>query len=277
MTLAAIAFARAVYFLAAMALFGGAALGTLLKSRLPIIAPVRLPRAWIVPAALLAACVWFVLAAAQMAGALSARALLETATATLYGQLFLIRIALLLALALVPRRRQKLTALLAAAALALPAATSHAAASSPAGFTAIGTSLDAVHLLTAGFWIGGLAVLAALFRRKEPNILLALSLFSDWALVSVLLLAMTGLINAASIVLADKNAAAPLYLGVLGAKLALVALMLVLAGINRFKRVPRGDQRGIARNAAWELGLGIIVVLLAGALGQLSPTLVPAG
>jgi copper transport protein len=218
-----------------------------------------------------------VLAAAQMAGALSARALLETATATLYGQLFLIRIALLLALALVPRRRQKLTALLAAAALALPAATSHAAASSPAGFTAIGISLDAVQLLTAGFWIGGLAVLAALFRRKEPNILLALSLFSDWALVSVLLLAMTGLIDAASIVLADKNAAAPLYLGVLGAKLALVALMLVLAGINRFKRMPRGDERGIARNVAWELGLGIIVVLLAGALGQLSPTLVPAG
>ena len=63
---------------------------------------------------------------------------------------------------------------------------------------------DAVHLLTAGFWIGGLAVLVVLFRRKEPNILLALSLFSDWAMIAVLLLVMTGLINAASIILGGQ-------------------------------------------------------------------------
>ena len=268
-----IALARGVYFAFAMLLFGSAAFGALLHKRLPIISAVRLPRWWLLPPALLAACAWFALAAAQMAGAMEWSALTQAATATLFGQVFVLRIVLLLGLAFVPGRNAVMAALLAAGALALPAATSHAAAASPAGFAAIGTTLDAVHLLTAGFWIGGLAVLAALLRRKEPNILLALSLFSDWALVAVLLLVMTGLINAASILLGDKGAPTPLYLSVLGAKLALVLVMLGLAAVNRFRLMPRGQDRAIARNAAFELGLGIIVVLLAGALGQLPPTL----
>jgi len=123
-----------------------------------------------------------------------------------------------------------------------------------------------------------LAVLVALFRRKEPNILPALSLFSGFAIVAVLLLVMTGLINAASIILGGSNngsggAPAVPYLGVLGAKLALVAVMLILAAINRFKLMPRAKDASVARNAGIELGLGAIVVLLAGALGQLPPTL----
>jgi putative copper resistance protein D len=114
-------------------------------------------------------------------------------------------------------------------------------------------------------------MLAALFRRQEPNILLALSLFSDWAMIAVMLLVMSGLIDAASILLAGKPSWR--YVAVLGVKLALVAAMLVLAGINRFKLMPRTDNVAIARNTVRELGLGLIVVLLAGALGQLQPTL----
>jgi putative copper export protein len=272
LSLAGIAAARGVYFTAVMLLFGGAAFGILLKKRLPVIAAARLPRWPALLLALIAACVWFILAAAQMAGALTQEAMLETATATLFGQLFLVRLALLLGLALVLTRGQVLTALLAAGALVLPAATGHAAAASPAGFTFIGATLDGVHLLTAGFWVGGLAVLVVLFRRKEPNILLALSLFSEYAMIAVLLLTMTGLIDAASIILGGGAPALP-YLGVLGAKLALVAIMLTLAAINRFKLMPRAQDAGVARNAVIELGLGVIVVLLAGALGQLPPTL----
>jgi copper resistance protein D len=84
---------------------------------------------------------------------------------------------------------------------------------------------------------------------------------------------MTGLINAASIILGNKGTPALPYLSVLGAKLALVAVMLGLAAVNRFGLMPRGDDGTIARNAALELGLGVTVVLLAGALGQLPPTL----
>jgi copper resistance protein D len=273
MILAAIAVARGTYFAAAMLLFGSAAFGALLQNRLPVIAPARLPHRRALLLALIAGCAWFVLAAAQMAGVLTPSAIAEAATATLFGQLSQIRLAALLGLALVPWRNERWTALLAGVALVLPAATGHAAASSPAGFTAIGTVLDATHLLTAGFWIGGLAVLAALFRRKEANILPALSLFSDWAMIAVLLLVMTGLINAASIVLGGESAPATLYLGVLSAKLALVLVMLGLAAVNRFQLMPRAQDGAIARNAAFELGLGLIVVLLAGVLGQLPPTL----
>lgn len=272
-----LALSRGVYYAATMFLFGDAAFGVLLRAKLPIIAPVRL---WAVRwaallLALLAAWLWLGLAAAQMAGTMNGKVLAETLTATLFGQLFLARLAALssMALFLLFWRSGRLIAILAAAALALPAATSHAALASPAGFGAIGTILDGAHLLTAGFWIGGLVVLAALFRRQEPNLVLALSLFSDWAMMAVLLLVMTGLIDAASILLGGKGVPSLIYLWVLAAKLALVGVMLWLASANRLKWLPRNKQDVIARNTIRELMLGIVVVLLAGALGQLQPLL----
>jgi putative copper resistance protein D len=270
-----LAAARGLYYAAAMLLFGTFAFNRLLRAKLPmIVSPREVTVRWsALAAAAAAACVWFVMAAMQMAGMLDRDALVQAATATLFGQLFLARMMALLALAFVARRGAMPALLLAAIVLILPAATSHAAASSPAGFTVLGATLDAVHLLTAGFWIGGLAVLAILFRRKEPNILLALSLFSDWAMIAVLLLVMTGLINGASIILGDKGTPSALYLAVLGTKLTLVAAMLALAATNRFRWIPRSRDAAIARNAALELALGFIVVLLAGALGQLQPTL----
>jgi putative copper export protein len=268
---------RGIYFAATMLLFGDAAFGTLLRAKLPVIMPLR--HWWLrwaaLLVALLAGCIWLALAAAQMADALNADVLTATLTSTLFGQLFLVRLAALIAMALLLLfwRSAKLMILPATLALALPAVTSHTALASPAGFTAIGTMLDATHLLTAGFWIGGLVVLAALFRRKEPNMTLALSLFSEWAMIAVLLLVMTGLINGAQVLLGGKGTFSTLYLAVLGAKLALVAVMLWLAATNRFKLLPMGKEGAIARNTAYELAAGIIVVLLAGALGQLQPLL----
>lgn len=269
--------ARGLYYGALLSLFGDLAFSVLLRARLPIILPPndKAFRWSALALALAAGGAWLAAAAAQMADALNWDALTATITATLFGQLFVARTIALagLAFALLLRRGAKPALVLAAVALVLPAMTSHAAASSPAGFTLLGATLDAVHLLTAGFWIGGLAVLAMLFRRQEPNMPLVLSLFSEMAMIAVLLLVMTGLINAASILLGDKGAPSLPYLLVLGAKLALVAVMLSLAIFNRFRLMPIGDDKRIARNAAWELGLGLIVVLLAGALGQLQPTL----
>jgi putative copper export protein len=277
-----LAAARGLYYAATMLLFGDLAFSMLLRAKLPVIvSPTNIMMRWsALTVALTAACVWLVMAAIQMAAAFDTRAVIQTATATLFGQLFLVRMMALMALALAfaAKRGTKPAMLLAGIALILPAATSHAAASSPAGFAIFGATLDALHLATAGFWIGGLAVLAHLFRRKEANILLALSLFSDWAMIAVLLLVMAGLINGASILLGGSNEGSggtpsTLYLAVLGTKLALVSAMLTLAATNRFRLMPRGRDAAIARNAALELALGVIVVLLAGALGQLQPTL----
>ena len=90
-----LALSRGVYYAAAMLLFGEAAFGVLLRAKLPIVMPVRdWSLRW---AALLmagvAGCVWLGLAAAQMADMLNGRVLVEIVTATLFGQLFLVRLA----------------------------------------------------------------------------------------------------------------------------------------------------------------------------------------
>ncbi len=269
------ALSRGVYYAATMILFGEAAFGVLLRAKLPVITPLQVwSLRWVaLLSALVSGCLWLGLAAAQMAGAMNGQILAETMTATLFGELFLARLAALLGMALLLLfwRGGKRMAVLAAIALAVPAATSHVALASPAGFTLIGTILDGMHLLTAGFWIGGLVVLVLLFRRKEPNMVLALSLFSDWAMIAVLILVMTGLIDAASILLSGAGTPSLVYLAVLGAKLVLVAAMLWLATANRFKWLPQRKEPLIERNTVREFVLGVVVVLLAGALGQLQP------
>jgi putative copper resistance protein D len=280
----ALAFARAIYFAATMLLFGSLAMRVLMRARLPHIAKVQLPVLFrlALPAAVLAAAGWFVLAAAQMAG--DVRAALDPAVwiealGTLFGTGFVVRLAALLLTAAMLAAGSDVTAfLLAGMALAAPALSGHAAASSPAHFTAIGTIVDALHLLTAGFWIGGLAFLAALFARKsaKADLLLVLDLFSEWAMVAVLLLVMSGLINSALVLLGEPGKVSPPYLGVLGAKLACVAVMLALAATNRFRLIAKftaGAEARLARNVRLELGLGVFVAALAGLLGQLAPTL----
>lgn len=273
----ALILARGLSFAAMMLLFGSAAFRLALRRALPELAP-RLPgRAAVLLIAVLAGIAWFVLATAQMSGdpaAITDRAVLtETATGTLFGQMVLLRLAVLLALALT-WRWDWAALILSALALTLPAATSHAAGASPAHFTAIGITIDAIHLLACGFWIGGLGLLAGLGMAGigKPRMLAALTLFSEWAMIAVLLLAMTGLINAATIILGGAGKAMPLYLGVLAAKLMLVAAMLALAVTNRFRLMPRFDDTKIARNVWIELSLGIVVIALAALLGQLPAT-----
>jgi len=271
---AILAAARGIYFAATMLLFGDLAFSLLIHAKLPVVpTPQDMRMRWTALAAALgAALLWMVMAVVQMAETFDLEALAQALTATLFGQIFLARLAALAALAIV-LRRTKFAAPLALAALVLPAATSHAAASSPAGFTLLGAGMDALHLATGGFWLGGLAVLLALHHRHERNILLALSLFSEWAMIGVLLLVMTGLIDGASILLGHRGPASGGYLALLGTKAALAACMLALAAANRFRLMPQGRHQLIARNAKLELGAGVIVVLLAGVLGQLQPTL----
>jgi putative copper export protein len=261
--------ARGVAFAGMMLLAGSGFYAALLR-RIGITA--RLPgRVFVVAATLIATAAWTVLAAGAMAGAAPTSGIVQAAvTETLFGRLAILR--LLLLLALFALRGSRATALLAGIALLSPAATSHAAASSPAGFAAIGTVMDGVHLAAASFWIGGLALLAALFARREARIVEALALFSDWAMVAVALLTVTGMIDAVQILLGEHGADAPLYLTVLGVKLALVTTMLVLAAANRFRLMPKGGIAQVGRNAGFELALGLTAVMLAGWLGQLPPT-----
>jgi putative copper resistance protein D len=283
---------RALHLASIMILFGSALLLDRLRRLVPELAiesrGLRHTRLAAMVLALLSAPLWLALAAAQMAGANSA--MTDSATLglivrdTLFGQMLAARLLLLFALAgALAMRREGAAALLSALALVSISVTSHASAASPGGFSALGIAGDWLHLLCAGFWLGGLVVLAAIMilRPEATRLHRAVSLFADWAMIAVALLAMTGLLNAATIVLGGEGHAARLYLGVLGAKLVLVLAMVMLALANHFRLLPRladpeiadpGTRAILKGNIAWELGLGLTAVALAALLGMLPPT-----
>ena len=91
------------------------------------------------------------------------------------------------------------------------------------------------------------------------------------------MLILTGMLNAATILLGGEGHDTGLYLAVLGAKLALVLAMVTLALINHFRLLPRLAEGGTAEQLSghirWELGLGLGVIALAALLGLLPPTL----
>jgi len=284
--IALFAAARWLYEAGLMALFGDAGLRMLLRARMP---GLDVPRGgWRLIAALMvlaAAMLWFSFVSAQMAG--DPRAMTDpgllwlAARQSLFGQIFLVRLALLVLLCagVVFQWRESGLALLSGAALVLISATSHAAAASPAHFTAIGATSDGLHLLTGGFWIGGLVLLAMLFAHRTEPVLLAgaTNLFAEWGMIAVMVLILTGMLNAATILLGGAGRDTGLYLAVLGAKLALVLAMVTLALINHFRLLPRLAKRGTADrlfwHIRWELGLGLVAVGLAALLGLLPPTL----
>lgn len=266
---------RWLHTLALMTLLGNAALAALL----PAPPTAGRWRMFAAPLAMLFAGVWFVLTAQQMAGQADAAALRAVLTQSLFGQVFAVRMVLLLllCLAVILRVRDGLIAALAGAALALIAVTSHGAEASPAGFTAIGVIADGLHLLTAGFWLGGLTLLAGLLGASREDIGPAVRVFSQWAMIAVAVLLLTGMLNAANILLGGDAPASPLYAGVLAAKLVLVAAMLGLALFNQSRLLPRLPEahalRRLHRHVRWELGLGTIVLALAAALSLLPPAL----
>jgi putative copper export protein len=87
---------------------------------------------------------------------------------------------------------------------------------------------------------------------------------------------MTGIINAAIVLLSNPGHDDPFYAGILTLKIILALTMIALALGNHFRLLPRLAQTGIAarlRNrAGWELGLGLAVVGLAALLSLLAPT-----
>ncbi|HEY7538640.1 MAG TPA: CopD family protein [Methylomirabilota bacterium] len=213
------------------------------------------------------------------AAALDARAIGRMLLETQSGHVWLVRAGFLVLLAAflslrmsVERRADWRAArgeavLLGIAALVPLAAAGHAAAVEPG--TAQTIALDALHVLGAGIWVGGLVPLALLLRAAStdagadarPYAVLAARGFSRAALVVILLLLITGTALAITHVGSIAGLVGTSYGRLLLAKLALLVLILVLAALNRSVLLGRlgGNGPTIGRPAMRRLAAFVLV------------------
>ena len=151
---------------------------------------------------------------------------------------------------------------------------------------------DALHLLAASAWIGGLVSLVLLLAATSRN------QSSDWAklardaterfsmlgLLSVTTLILTGVVNAWILVGSFHALLVTEYGRLLISKIAVFAVMLAFAAMNRFWWTPRlastsGKNenaealRQLARNSAIEIALGVVIFVIVGVLGTLHPAI----
>jgi putative copper export protein/mono/diheme cytochrome c family protein len=177
--------------------------------------------------------------------------------------------------------------LLAALALALVSGSSHAAAISPGVVSAV--AIDVTHLLGTGFWLGALIPLALLLHLDSrddgadslPYAVRAVRRFSRAALITMLILVGSGVMNAIVQVETIAGLAGTTHGRLLLAKLAVLVPILVLAAVNRTYILPAlpGSSDSVrspvmARLTTFvglEAGLALVLLALAAAMTLTTP------
>jgi copper transport protein len=128
---------------------------------------------------------------------------------------------------------------------------------------------DVLHVGAASVWTGGLTALVLTLRRGRSEEVAAR--FSALAGAAVAVLAATGLVRALFELSAVSQLWSTGYGQALVAKSALLATALGLALVNRRLLLPRGDLRGLARNARVELVLLVGVIAAVAVLTDIAP------
>jgi copper resistance protein D len=243
--------------------------------------------------------VWLLFQATSMSGlplgeAMTSSVLLTVLNQTQFGLVSEIRfvLAIILAACLAYDRFPLADWFGPAAALGLTAAiawTGHAG--STLGQTGnLHLTADALHLVAAASWIGGLVplvILLAAARRHQAVASASLARnattrFSTLGIVSVATLLATGMVNAWILVGSFHALVITEYGQLLMVKIAVFAVMLVFAGVNRFGLTPRlavssGNEprlkalRQLARNSTIEIALGLAIFAIVALLGTLHP------
>jgi len=116
------------------------------------------------------------------------------------------------------------------------AASGHASTASPQWLT---RPVVFLHGIAVAFWIGALAPLAAMTRRPAAPLLAILNRFSKAAMPVVAALAVTGLVLAVVQLESVRPLIETSYGLILLTKLVLVAVLLCLATLNRFRLTPQ--------------------------------------
>lgn len=276
---------------------------------------------WSLALAMISGAGWFALNAISMSGlspreALQPDVLRVVLTDTHFGKLWEIRallwIGALIAIVVsrfAPRHSRLTPPLLAATALGekprsfrgnLPLLLATAALAGSLAWAGHGMDgnapkvhmiADVFHILVGGLWPAGLlpfGLLLSQLRRADRSwkwhaIASATRRFSMTSLISVVLLAGTGLINSLFLIGSPSDVVTTPYGKTLAAKVTVFLAMVALGALNLLRWKPRlsptGDDRtahATARlrlNVALELALGAIVLLLVGLLGILPPAI----
>jgi putative copper resistance protein D len=274
---------RSVHFFACLVLFGELAFG-------PMVDRSARPRSgvleWSIGVAALTALAWLALEAANMSGepvpvALRAELLGRVLLHTQFGAAWLVRMALLALVVATARRAVVLPLLAAAGVLCALAWMGHAGAAASGVQRAGELAADAAHVLAAGAWIGTLPALVAALRRHADvrERATITQRYSRLATAAVIVILFTGIVNTRVRVGTIDALLHSNYGELLLAKIALVALMLVVAAANRWLLTPRlaaGDVRAaiaLRRNASAEILLGALVIALVGVLGITAPAM----
>jgi copper resistance protein D len=236
--------------------------------------------------AVVAALVWLALETASImdngAAAWDAHALFSVLTGTAFGRAWGVHLVLAVALlaAAFWRRvgRVELT-LLSALALASLALVGHAAMQSGAIGLAHRAN-DALHLLSAGAWAGGLPPFVLCLDASRRAVLrwdavTAMTRFSFYGHFAVATVVATGIANVAMTSGLPLPPSTP-YRALLDAKIAIVAAMVGLALVNRYGLAPRIStwRAAFATMRALTLvniGLATLVVALVSVFGTLDP------
>jgi len=204
------------------------------------------------------------------------------------GPMFIARVALLIALAVVlwrNRHESPFVLLPCCALLFTQSLLSHSAAEPE---WVLPTLADWVHILSAAVWLGGVAMLAliaprALADRAYSALGGAIRRFSPLATACVLILALTGIMQSASFVGSFDALVNTAYGRALLAKLALFAVLVGFGAFHQYVISPRlnawrasaGDLSEAARRfrvtILVEAGVGALILLAAGAMTALPP------
>jgi len=240
---------------------------------------------------LLTAPLWLILVAQGMSADTLAVTLASGAPKTVlldtqFGHALALRVALgMLALPLIARLGKspaldRVAALMAAVSVGAIAWQGHAGAELGSA-AVIHLAVDATHLIAAGLWLGALLPLMLALRgtaetsgRDEVA-----RRFSMLGVVCVSALLFSGVVNTYYLVGTIPALIGTVYGQMLLLKLAVVATMLALAAINRWKLVPRlalTDGRAaerIAQHSAIEAVLGLGVIVVVAALGTMEPAI----
>lgn len=237
-------------------------------------------------AALLGSGLWLVLEAGDMIGGSTIGDGLAAVPLVIrhsrFGQVMVLRLALLVAVPIVSGTHAGKPGLAVAAVLAAVACASQAAfghgASMGGAMEWLGLS-TALHVLAAGIWLGQLLPLWMVVSKAPSDAAnIALRRFSPVGLACILLLAFTASAQGFVLIGGIGRVFGTAYGWVDLAKLLLFATLVAFAAANRFAMMPKlaaggstSLRRMLSLSVFGEVILGLLVILAAGLLTSLPP------